>query len=102
MKIFLAIIALMTASSCVMLNAPSGSGLLYTEVAELVYYDPYIKPNQRSMLCAENILGLVSSGDMSFEALKLRSSIRKIATIEKTYSSRFFVFGESCVIIKGE
>ncbi len=102
MKKILAIIVLLASASCAIVNPPSGTGIFYTEVQELVYLDPYIKPNQKVTLCSKNILGMVTLGDSGFDALRLRSSIRKIATIERTYKSRFLITAESCLIVKGE
>ncbi len=104
MKMFkyLSVLAILAVSSCVSVNAPAGPGLIYTDSAELTYYDPYIRPNQKAVLCSKNVLGLFSWGDNGYDVLKMRSSIRKIATIEKTYYSRFFVYGKSCMIVKGE
>mgnify|MGYP001184276783 FL=1 len=89
-------------NSCVSVHAPSGPGLLYTDSSEIVFYDPYVIPRQKAMLCAKNILGLFSYGQNSIDELKRKSAIRKISSIEKTYYSRFFVYGKSCTIIKGE
>ncbi|HLD76880.1 MAG TPA: TRL domain-containing protein [Rickettsiales bacterium] len=102
MKKFSAIITLFLITSCAIANPPTGSGVIYTNVKELVYYDPYVKPNQRIMLCSKNILGLVAFGDSGLDDLKLQSSIRKIYSIERTYVSRFFVLAESCMTVVGE
>lgn len=96
------LLAVFYLSSCAYSNAPSGNGLLYTEVKELNYYDPYIKPNKKSTLCAKNFFGLISHGDNSLDSLRYKSNIRKIASIEKTYSSRFSLISRSCTIITGE
>ena len=102
MKNFAAIILLIILASCAFAVPPSGPGFFYTETSDLVYYDPYIKPEQKVALCSKNILGLVSVGDADMNALRMNSTIRKIATIERTYSGRFWVFAESCLIVKGE
>lgn len=100
-KYFLAIAFLVPIiSSCA--NPPAGPGLIYTQASELTYYDPYVRPNQKAVLCSKNILGLFSWGDNGYDAFKMVSSIRKISTIEKTYTGRFFVYAKSCMIIKGE
>ncbi len=102
MKNFFAIILLLASASCAVANPPTGAGFFYTNVKEIVYFDPYVKPNQKATLCSKNTLGLVSTGDNGLEELKLRSSIRKIYSIERTYVSRFFMLAESCVIVTGE
>lgn len=96
------ILFLFLANSCAFVHAPSGPGLLYTDSAEIVFYDPYVIPRQKAVLCSKNILGLFSYGQNGIDELKRRSSIRKISSIEKTYFSRFFVYGKSCTVIKGE
>ena len=102
MKKIFAIGLLFISAACAIANPPAGPGVLYTEAVEMVYYDPYIKPQQKATLCSKNILGLISSGDNSLMALKSNSDIRKISTIERTYSSRFLIYAESCLIVKGE
>ena len=97
---YLSVFVVLIVSSCAL--APAGPGLIYTDSAELTYYDPYVKPNQKAVLCSKNILGLFSWGDNGYDALKMRAQIRKIATIEKTYYSRFFVYAKCCMIVKGE
>lgn len=88
-------------NSCAIPNSPAGGGVFYTNSSELTYYDPYIKPQQKAILCERNILGF-SYGDVDLENLKLRSTIRKIATMEKTYDSVLSLFSRSCLIVKGE
>ncbi len=89
-------------SSCAISSPPAGFGVLYTQASEVVYYDPYIIPRQKVSLCSKNYFGLISKGDNGFDALKLNSQIRKIATIERVYSGRFLIFAKSCLIVKGE
>lgn len=102
MKKLFAIIILATLASCAVANPPTGSGFFYTDVRELVYFDPYIKPSQKATLCSKNTLGLMATGDSGLDALRARSSIRKISSIERTYTSRFFIFAESCLVVVGE
>lgn len=102
MKKIFVIIALFASTSCAIVNSPTGTGILYTDVQELIYYDPYIRPNQKTTMCSKNFLGVIALGDSGFDALKLRSSIRKIATIERTFKSRFLIVAESCLVVKGE
>ncbi len=89
-------------ASCAFVTPPAGPGLIFTKATEVIYYDPYIKPQQKVTLCSKNILGLFSSGDNGFDAVRLNSQIRKISTMERTYESRFIFYGESCLIVKGE
>lgn len=102
MKNIFAIILLGMLCACAVSNPPAGHGFVYTEATEVLYYDPYIKPQQKATLCSTNILGIVSTGDNSFTALKLNSGIRKISTMERTYSSVLSIFAKSCLIVKGE
>jgi hypothetical protein len=100
MKKLFSLIAFFATASC--MNASTGNGLLYTETSEIIYYDPYVKPNQKTTMCAKNFVGLVAFGDASLYNLQQTSTIRKISSIEKTYSSRFSLIGEACTIVKGE
>jgi len=87
---------------CAISNPPAGHGFVYTESTEVIYYDPYIKPQQKATLCSKNILGLISTGDSSYAALKTNSGIRKISTMEREYKSIFSLYVKSCLIVKGE
>lgn len=87
---------------CAISHPPAGHGFIYTTETEVIYYDPYIKPQQKATLCSTNILGLVSTGDSSYTALKLNSGIRKISTMEREYKSILSLYVKSCLIIKGE
>lgn len=100
-KIILVIFAL-SLSACALTRAPAGSGIIYTQDKELVYFDPYIKPQLKVTLCSKNLFGLISAGDSGLNAIKMNSPIRKIATIERTYTGRMFVYAESCLIVTGE
>lgn len=102
MKNIFIFILLMSLSACAISNPPSGHGFVYTEATEVIYYDPYIKPQQKATLCSDNILGLVSTGDSGFTALKLNSGIRKISTMEREYKSILSLYVRSCLIVKGE
>lgn len=102
MKILFVIVLFATLSACAISNPPAGHGFIYTETTEVLYYDPYIKPQQKATLCSLNVLGLFSTGDNGFSALKLSSGIRKISTMERNYKSVMSVFAKSCLIVKGE
>lgn len=102
MKFFAAAILLLSLASCALPRAPAGAGIIYTQDKELIYFDPYIKPQQKVALCSKNLFGLISAGDASLDAVRMYSSIRKIASIERTYSSRMFLYAESCLIVMGE
>lgn len=102
MKNFLvAILALFSLSACAISNPPAGPGVLYTDVKELIYYDSYVTPNVEVTVCGTNILGLVSTGNNSLNAIKEESRLKKVASIERTYKSVLLLFADSCLIVRG-
>ncbi len=102
MKIIAAVFLLLGLASCAIPRAPAGPGIIYTEDKELIYFDPYIKPQLKVALCSKNLFGLISAGDASLSAVRMYSPIRKIASIERTYSSRMFFYAQSCLVVMGE
>lgn len=102
MKKIIAVVTLLLLEACALANPSTGPGVLHTDVKELVYYDSTIIPLESVELCSQNYMGLVSIGDMGLEAVRKKSTIRKIASIEKTYSSSFLLSASSCIIVKGQ
>lgn len=102
MKKIITAAALLFLGSCALANPSTGPGVLHTDVKELVYYDSTVIPIQTIELCSNNYLGLVSTGNMGLDAIKYKTSIRKIASIEKTYSSTLLLAAKSCIIVKGQ
>jgi hypothetical protein len=58
--------------------------------------------NKSGEACAQNILGIVSTGDSSIEMAKKNSGITKIATIDRTYWSILSVYGKACTKVAGQ
>jgi hypothetical protein len=51
--------------------------------------------------CAQNILGLFITGDMSVEAAKKNGGITKVATVDKDIKG-YAVWAEVCTVVTGE
>ena len=102
MKRILIILSLSFLSSCAITNPPSGPGVFYTNVKELLYYNAYVKPIVEAEVCSKNYFGFISVGDSGLNAIRSQSEIKKIASIERTYVSKFFVSAKSCLIVKGQ
>lgn len=96
------IFSFLSIASCAIANPPSGPGVIFTDVKELVYYDGSVSSVLTSVICSKNILGLVSTGDAGLNIVKLQTKIKKIASIEKTYESSFLIYAKSCLIVKGQ
>lgn len=88
-------------SSCAITNPPSGPGVFYSNVKELVYYDSGVPVNSRAAVCSNNYFGFISVGDAGLSAIRSKSGIKKIASIEKTYQNTFLLFAKSCLIVTG-
>ena len=102
MKNLFVILTFLLLSACAITNPPGGPGVLYTDVRELVYLDSYVTPNVEVTVCSTNVLGLVATGDNSLNAIKAESKLKKISSIERTYKSVMLLFGESCLIVRGQ
>ncbi|MBU6339390.1 MAG: hypothetical protein KGQ36_05430 [Rickettsiales bacterium] len=102
MKKFYLVLLLAFISSCAITNPPSGPGVFYTDVKELLYYDEYVVPTVSVTSCSNNYFGFVSIGDSGLTKIKSRSEIKRIHSIERTYENTFFVSAKSCLIVKGQ
>lgn len=102
MKKIIAVLALVLASSCAITNPPSGPGVFYTDVKELLYYDPSVNAVSESVICSHNYAGFVSVGNSGLNAIKAKTKIKKISSIERTYHNVMLVSAESCLIVKGQ
>ncbi len=102
MKKIIVVLALILASSCAITNPPSGPGVFYTDVKELVYYDPYVNPLSESVTCSNNYGGFFSLGNSGLNAIKAKTKIKKIHSIERTYHNFMLIKAKSCLIVKGQ
>lgn len=102
MKKLYLVLVLALISSCAITNPPSGPGVFYTNVKELIYYDEYVSPTISTTSCSKNYFGIVSVGDSGLSKIKSRTEIKKIHSIERTYESEFLLSAKSCLIVKGQ
>ncbi|MBM5782681.1 MAG: hypothetical protein FJ368_04585 [Pelagibacterales bacterium] len=102
MKKVIAVLALVISSSCAITNPPSGPGVFYTDVKEILYYDPYVNAVSEFVICSNNYGGFISVGNSGLNAIKTKTKIKKIHSIERTYHNVMLIKAESCLIVKGQ
>ena len=104
MKKILAVaaIAAMT-TGCALAPTPAGTGLLYTNVqGPLAVDDNGNQPNKVGEACANNVLGLVATGDASITAAKEAAGITSVATVETSTNTVLGVYTTYCTVVTGE
>ena len=97
----LLIAGLFMLSGCAAPLASSGPGFIFTEVKEAVQANNGVSSAKRGEACAQNILGIVSTGDTTVETAKRMSGINSIATIDRSYWSILSVYAKACTVITG-
>ncbi len=51
--------------------------------------------------CAENYLGIYATGDASIQAAKKNGGIKRVATVDYTFTNIIGVYGKVCTIVHG-
>ncbi len=100
LKVLLAI-SLFSAASCALPRPSAGPGFIYTNVTEGIFANNSVEDKKQGEVCYTNILGIVSSGDASVDVVKRKSSIKNVASIDRTYEGVLGVYAKSCTIVKG-
>jgi hypothetical protein len=81
----------------------NGFGLIYTDTKDSVTATPSVDSSaKQGQSCATNILGLVSTGDMTILAAKKAGGIRRVSSVDYHQSGILGVYGKTCVIVKGD
>ncbi|MBY0315068.1 MAG: TRL-like family protein [Bdellovibrionales bacterium] len=107
MRIMLfSVLAIITASlmtACASVPNRAGMGILYTDVKDFTNVE-YINlgTSKKGVACANNILGMVVTGDMSIEAAKKKGGITKVATVDMEGKSILGVYSTVCLVVRGE
>jgi len=102
MKTWLLLSGFLVLSSCAATMSRNGTGLLFTEVKDSVAVTEHSGSSKRGESCATNVLGLVSTGDMSVKAAKKSGGIVNIATVDYSQFSVLGLFSKTCTIVHGE
>jgi hypothetical protein len=103
-KTFLAIIAALSLSSCIMSSNGVRSSAFYTSWKDRDFIsrvDNSVEPNKVGKACIKNIAGLFSQGDSSIETAKKNGGITKVAFVDRSYE-RILLNEEGCTIVHGK
>ena len=100
MKKLLAI-SLLVLSGCAAPLASSGPGMIFTDVKEAVQANNGVAAPKRGEACAQNILGIVSTGDSTVETAKRMANINSVATIDRSFWSILSVYAKACTVVSG-
>ena len=80
-------------------------GMIYTDVkgdSSSAQYNSDVSAEKTGRACAQSVLGIVATGDMSVQTAVQRGNISKIRSVNyKTHSILGFL-GDYCTIVKGE
>lgn len=88
-------------SGCAVAAAPT-NGLLFTNVQGPINANEGTATSKEGKACANNILGLIASGDASIEAAKADGGISKITTVDHSSTSILGLYAQFCTVAYGE
>lgn len=94
-------VAALLLTGCAGNMSPVGYGLI-TNVKGPVTATENVVGSKTGESCAENILGIIASGDASIVAAKQNANIRKVSTVDYSSNGIYPFFGKTCVIVTGE
>lgn len=79
----------------------SGPGLIYTDAIEGLAVNNGIPEEKHGQVCALNILGIVSIGDISISEAMKKAEITQVATVDRTYFSVLGIYAKACTLVSG-
>lgn len=85
---------------CASVASPT-SGLLYTKVQGPITTGNGTSTAKSGQACANNILGLISTGDASIDAAKKAGGITNVSSVDHDSTSILGLFGSFCTVVKG-
>jgi hypothetical protein len=94
-------LALLSVSACAAPLASTGPGGIYTEVTEAVQANNGVRISKSGEACAQNILGIVSTGDSTVATAKKMAGISNVATIDRSFWSILGVYAKACTQVAG-
>ncbi len=94
-------LALLSVSACAAPLASSGPGAIFTEVTEAVQANNGVSASKTGEACAQNILGIVSTGDSTVATAKRAAGISRVATIDRSFWSILGVYAKACTRVAG-
>lgn len=102
MKLIVLALIAATLTGCATGATRNGIGLIYTETKDSVIATSNTGATKTGESCAQNVLSIVSTGDMSIDTAKKSAGITKVASVDYSQYSILGIFAKTCVIVKGE
>lgn len=93
-------LAVATLGGCAMVASPT-TGLLYTKVQGPIVVGNGVNTSKTGQACANNILGLISTGDASIDAAKKAGGIKDVSSVDHDSTSILGLYGTFCTVVKG-
>lgn len=101
-KILLGLSLISLLNACVVPTYRNMSaGLLVTESKDGIYASGTIG-SKMGKACSTSILGLVSMGDSSIATAAKNGGISKVSTVDTEFETVLGVYGEYCMVVRGE
>jgi hypothetical protein len=104
-KKFLALAIVVAFSACSGAAPSAGPGIVsWAQDGIIATKESAKKPTKIGKACSKNILGLVSSGDISVEKAKSNGDINVVTSIDREIRGfNYYIpwFGYSCTIVQG-
>jgi hypothetical protein len=79
----------------------TGKGWLYTDIREHAMVTANQAGKKRGQACANNILGLISTGDASLARAMRDGSITVVSSVDVEDTGLLFLWGKHCTIVTG-
>jgi hypothetical protein len=78
------------------------NGFFYAETKAGEAVNPGSIGSKTGEACTTSILGLVTTGDNSYQTAAKNGHITKIATVDNRYKNVLGIFAEYCVVVTGD
>lgn len=88
-------------TGCATASAPT-AGALFTDVQGPVNSNPGSATSKEGQSCANNILGLVATGDASIEAAKEAGGISEVTTVDHNTTTILGLYAQFCTVAYGK
>jgi hypothetical protein len=99
-KLAIAAFATSLLGGCAFVASPT-TGFLYTKVQGPITTGTGTAAAKTGQACANNILGLISTGDASIDAAKKAGGITTVASVDHDSTSILGLYGTFCTVVKG-
>ena len=88
-------------TGCAVAQSPVGNGLLFTSIEGPIAAAAAVDSSKKGKACAQNVLGIVATGDASIDSAKKVGAITKVSSIDHTSFTVLMIYSEFCTIVRG-